>query len=116
MTDRTPRRARSPAAPAASAAGAAGDTRRRARWRPPTPEEVGRAAALCYANVGTDEQVARRLGISRRTLARWKKRPEFVAAATAVLEFHRRELERECRERLRQRLGAWPGGTTSGAP
>ena len=115
MTERTPRSTRSPATPALSAAGAAGDTRRRARWRPPTPEEVGRAAALCYANAGTDEQVARRLGISRRTLARWKKRPEFVAASMAVLEFHRRELERECRGKLRERLEATPGGTASSA-
>jgi transcriptional regulator with XRE-family HTH domain len=49
---------------------------------PPGPS-LGRlrlAAQLCLADELTDEEIARRLGISRRTLARWKQRPEFQAA------------------------------------
>jgi hypothetical protein len=54
------------------------------RGLPPTPAEVGRAAALWVVDQQTDAQIARELGIGRRTLARWKQRPEFVAAVTAV--------------------------------
>jgi hypothetical protein len=54
------------------------------RGLPPTPEEVGRAAALCVLDQQTDAQIAQQLGIGRRTLARWKQRPEFVAAMTAL--------------------------------
>ena len=59
---------------------------------PPTPHEVGMAAALCYQDRENDTRIARRLGISRRTLVRWKRRPEFVAAVAAPSEFHRQEL------------------------
>ena len=58
----------------------AGDTPARRRWRPPTPEEVGRAAAWCFPDEERDELIARRLGVARRTLARWKRRPEYAAA------------------------------------
>ena len=54
------------------------------RVLPPTAEEVGRAAALCFWDVASDEQIAAQLGIVRRTLARWKRRPEFVAATAAL--------------------------------
>ena len=45
---------------------------------------MGRAAALCFQDTLTDEQIARQLGIVRRTLARWKKRAEFAAAIAAL--------------------------------
>ena len=54
------------------------------RFLPPTPAEVGRAAALCFQDVHTDAEIAHQLGIVRRTLARWKKRPEFAAAMAAL--------------------------------
>ena len=61
-----------------------GDAARAERYEPPTAAEVGRAAALCFQDTLTDEQIARQLGIVRRTLARWKQRPEFAAALTAL--------------------------------
>ncbi|MDP9362881.1 MAG: helix-turn-helix domain-containing protein [Chloroflexota bacterium] len=74
---------------------AAGDTPAGPRWRPPTLEEVGRAAALCFRNEERDEAIARRLGVSRRTLVRWKRRPEYAAAYHALLAFYDEELRRE---------------------
>jgi hypothetical protein len=57
---------------------------RQQRGLPPTPEELGRAAAWCAQDRLTDVAIARRLGIGRRTLARWKHRPEFRAALAAL--------------------------------
>jgi transposase-like protein len=54
------------------------------RFLPPTAAEVGRAAALCFQDAQSDEQIARQLGIVRRTLARWKKRGDFAAAIAAL--------------------------------
>jgi hypothetical protein len=54
------------------------------RFLPPTAAEVGRAAALCFHDAQSDEQIARQLGIVRRTLARWKKRADFAAAIAAL--------------------------------
>ena len=54
------------------------------RFLPPTAAEVGRAAALCFQDTLSDEQIAHQLGIVRRTLARWKKRPDFAAAVAAL--------------------------------
>ena len=54
------------------------------RFLPPTAAEVGRAAALCFQDTHSDEQIARQLGIVRRTLARWKRRSEFAAAIAAL--------------------------------
>jgi hypothetical protein len=45
---------------------------------------VGRAAALCFQDTLSDEQIAGQLGIVRRTLARWKKRADFAAAIAAL--------------------------------
>lgn len=59
---------------------------RQQRGLPPTPEEIGRAAAWCVQDRATDVEIARRLGIGRRTLARWKHRPEFRAALAALQE------------------------------
>ena len=71
-------------------AGAArpGDAARAQRYTPPTAAEVGRAAALCFQDTRSDEQIARQLGIVRRTLARWKRRSEFVAAIAALQVWH----------------------------
>ena len=63
---------------------AAADAARALRHEPPTPAEVGRAAVLCFRDVASDEEIARQLGIARRTLARWKQRPEFAAAMAAL--------------------------------
>ncbi len=57
---------------------------RQQRRLPPTAEELGRAAAWCAQDRETDVAIARRLGIGRRTLARWKQRPEFRAALAAL--------------------------------
>jgi hypothetical protein len=54
----------------------------------PNPETLGRAAMLCHIDTENDEAIAKRLGISRRTLARWKRRPEFIAAETALRAQH----------------------------
>ena len=61
-----------------------GDAARAERYEPPTAAEVGRAAALCVQDTLIDEQIAGQLGIARRTLARWKKRPDFAAALAAL--------------------------------
>ena len=61
--------------PSGEAPPAAGDE----RWRGPTPEQIGEAVALLWDDRETDEAIARRLGISRRTLARWKQRSDFGA-------------------------------------
>ena len=74
--------------------GVGGDTRRSPKWVGPSPRRVGLAAALCFLDEEPDERIARRLGIARRTLARWKRRPEYAAAWTALSWFHCRELER----------------------
>ena len=59
-------------------------SRRRGRDQGPAPERVGLAAALCYRDAEPDEAIARRLGVARRTLARWKRRPDFAAATAAL--------------------------------
>ncbi len=58
---------------------------RRGEGQAPDPRTIGRAALLCWHDRYNDEKIARSLGISRRTLARWKHRPEFVAAREAVM-------------------------------
>ena len=66
------------------------------------------AAFLCYMDELPDDQIAARFGVARRTLARWKHRPEFaVAVRTAALVggelIHRYESERsDYRRRVRQ--------------
>jgi hypothetical protein len=56
---------------------------------PPTAEQIGRAAMLCDVDDLRDVDIAVALGISRRTLARWKRRDDFAAAMAAVRSFHR---------------------------
>src|SRR5215207_3397618 len=67
--------------------------RARVAYAPPTPAEIGHAAVLCWLDERTDEQIAATLGISRRTLARWKRRADFRAAQTAEVVW-RTELDR----------------------
>src|SRR5262245_26129003 len=50
----------------------------------PTPDQIGQAAFLLYYDELRDDQIARELGICRRTLARWKLRPDFRAAFVAA--------------------------------
>src|SRR5215207_10583327 len=73
-----------------------GNAARAERYAPPTAAEVGRAAALCFQDTLSDEQIARELGIVRRTLARWKQRPDFAAAIAALEAWQ--EVEREASE------------------
>src|SRR4051794_33530017 len=48
------------------------DARRKGRDQSPAIEQLARAVALCHEDRLTDGQSAHRLGIARRTLARWK--------------------------------------------
>lgn len=64
------------------------------KWRGPTVVQLGRAAAWCSIDDETDEEIAARLGVCRRTLARWKQRLEFRAASVAVLEYMDEEWRR----------------------
>jgi hypothetical protein len=61
---------------------------------PPSPTLVRMAAVMCAIDDETDETIAARLGISRRTLVSWKKRPEFIAARDEFTEQAVGELER----------------------
>ncbi len=54
------------------------------KFAPPSPEQIGKAAGLSFLDMARDEQIATALGISRRTLARWRSRPEYAAARVAV--------------------------------
>ena len=87
------KRGRSRRHPPSVAPAAAADEARALRYEPPTPEEVGRAAVLCFRDVASDEEIAHQLGIARRTLARWKKRAEFAAAIAALQAWQDGEIE-----------------------
>lgn len=65
-----------------------------------------RAAALCSLKYETDEEIAARLGICRRTLARWKHRPEFAFAERVIGVYTFEESVRAIRARYREREGA----------
>jgi DNA-binding XRE family transcriptional regulator len=62
----------------------------------PTARRIGLAAALAYDGE-TQQAIADRLGISRRTLVRWKRLPAWDVAYEAVSAFYRMQLERERR-------------------
>ena len=59
---------------------------REQRPRGPTVDQLAEAAALLYVNELRDEEIAARLGVCRRTLARWKHRPAFQAAYAVEVE------------------------------
>ncbi len=61
----------------------------------PTVEQLARAVALLYEDRLTDVQIAARLNISRRTLARYKHHPLYRPMRLAVSEFFRLQLQRE---------------------
>lgn len=67
----------------------------------PTTAKIAIAAVLCALDEENDESIAVQLGISRRTLVRWKRRPEFIAARDAfahraIAKFERIRLDRWC--------------------
>lgn len=80
----------------------------RPNWRGPTTAQVIRAAVLCDLDDQTDEEIAARLGVCRRTLARWKLRPEFSFAEQVIGEYAFQMSVREMVERYRERV--WAGG------
>lgn len=71
--------------------------------RRPKASEVRRAAALCFADEMNDEEIAAKLGICRRTLARWKHRSSFRTEVETLQEEFRRKMDAE-RRRLEERL------------
>lgn len=52
------------------------------------------AARLCAEDTLPDEQIAHRVGISRRQLIRWKQQPEFDARIAEVVEEYRAAIMR----------------------
>jgi hypothetical protein len=61
----------------------------------PALVQIAHAAVLGYDDELRDEEIARELGIARRTLARWKLRPEYQAAYSAVSQWGMLSLDRE---------------------
>jgi hypothetical protein len=103
----------------------------RFRWS----KEKRKAAQLLAGDTLTDEQIARKLSIGRRTLARWKKHPDFdaqvqalvaqfgalaeryaiglLARRIAVLNRHWLALQKVIKERAKSpEMQGVPGGTT----
>lgn len=64
------------------------------RFAGPTRQRLRTAATRSFHRGGLrEEDVARQLGISRRTLARWKRHPVFQAEAARRLERFQTELQ-----------------------
>lgn len=61
----------------------------RARRDAARREQRDRAALLLWEDRLTDAAIARSLGICRRTLAYWKRRPEVIARIVALGEAYR---------------------------
>jgi hypothetical protein len=61
----------------------------RSKYAPPTAKQIGEAAYLCALDEEKDEEIAARLGMSRRSLARWKRRADFQAAYHAACRMAR---------------------------
>lgn len=72
---------------------AASRTERPKRWGP-TTDEVVRAAVLLYFDEQSDDHIAAELGVCRRTLARWKHRPDFVLAEQVIDELTTEQIVR----------------------
>jgi hypothetical protein len=68
---------------------------RRGREQGPTVEQLARAVALCHEDRLTDGQIAHRLGIARRTLARWKNHEAWGLLWTGASAYQRLLLDRE---------------------
>lgn len=52
------------------------DERKLGNWSSPDLRTLTQAACWRFDNRQTDDEIARSLGVSRRTLARWKHYPE----------------------------------------
>jgi Helix-turn-helix of insertion element transposase len=61
----------------------------------PLTEAQLRAAELLADDQEIDQTIARKCGVSRRTLARWKRYPEFAAEVLRQEEEHSRTFELE---------------------
>ena len=81
----------------------------RPAWMGPTSEQIGHAAALCHTRRLSQEIIAQRLGICRRTLARWRMRPEFAAATVALTAYLAETKAHEERERTDREVSAMLG-------
>lgn len=64
-------------------------------FRGPTVEQLARAAAYCHEDRERDEEIARRLGVTRRTLARWKHHPLWGPLWLAASEAYRLQFDRK---------------------
>jgi hypothetical protein len=71
------------------------------RFAPPDEATIDEAGRRCYWDEQNDEEIARGLGVSRRTLARWKHHPAFIAARAKAAAEHDAALKAEARARAR---------------
>jgi DNA invertase Pin-like site-specific DNA recombinase len=74
------------------------ERRRKGREQGPTIEQLARAVALCADDRETDAAIARKLGIVRRTLARWKNDERWPVLWLAVSAYTRVQTERQVEE------------------
>lgn len=65
-----------------------------------------RAAQLVAEDALSDEQIAEAVGVSRRTLATWKKTPDFAKAVADIVEKTRKALLAEGIRNKKNRLAA----------
>ncbi len=77
----------------------------RPKWLGPSPDQVIRAAVLCFIDDESDEEIAAELGICRRTLARWKLRTDFAFAERAMGEYLSEQAIRDVVRRVRRMYG-----------
>jgi hypothetical protein len=62
-----------------------------------------RALHLVFADRLTDAEIARAVGISRRTLGYWKTNPTFAAALRRMVDEYAAQLRREAVRRVLER-------------
>jgi hypothetical protein len=86
---------------------------RQGREQGPTIEQLARAVALCHEDRLTDAQIARTLGIVRRTLARWKNDERWPVLWLGASAYGRLLIERQVEARAEafaERMAATEGG------